>query len=261
MLPWPRRKRRASRTPTPAPDPAPDPGHRIYAVGDVHGRHDLLAALLARIEADAAAHEDGRLPILVFLGDLVDRGDHSREALDLALRAQRRWPRTVVLRGNHEAALLDFLEEPERSAAWLGFGGRQTLASYGVPAPNADAEPPELHAAAEALAAALEAHARLLQETDLMFRSGDVVFAHSGIDPARPLDAQGEGALLWGRSAFLEAGPPEGLRVVHGHWADPEPTVTPARINVDTGAYYTGRLTAVRLDDETALIAVDGLDL
>jgi len=257
MLSWLRPGRRAPEPPTPAP--AAD--HRIYAVGDVHGRHDLLEALLARLEDDAAAHDDARQPILLFVGDLVDRGDHSREVLDLALRARLTWPQTVVLRGNHEAALLDFVEDPERGAAWLGFGGRQTLASYGVPAPGAGAEPPELHAAAEALAAALGAHARFLRETGLMFRSGDVVFAHSGVDPARPLDAQGESALLWGRSAFLEAGPPEGLRVVHGHWDDPEPTLTPARINVDTGAYYTGRLTAVRLDDETALIAVDGLDL
>ena len=257
MLPW-RRKR--GRAPDP-PAPRPDPAHRIYAIGDVHGRHDLLDALLARLLADADGWDDGREPILVFLGDLVDRGDHTREALDLAIGTLLRWPRVVCLSGNHEAALLSFLEAPERNASWLGFGGRQTLASYGVPVPGPRPTGEELRATAAALAAALGQHRRFLAAMGRMFVSGDVVFSHSGLDPEQDLAAQTDAALLWGQSSFLERGPPAGLRAVHGHWDDYAPVVTPARICVDTGAYYTGRLTAVRLDGDTELIAVDGLDL
>ena len=247
--------------PGPPPTPLPDPEHRIYAVGDVHGRHDLLEVLLWRLKQDAAAHTDGRLPVLVFLGDLVDRGDHTREVIDQVMAAWLSWPRTICLRGNHEDALLGFLDKPERGRSWLGFGGVQTLGSYGVPNPPGKAGAEDLRATAAALSRAMGHHARFLRETEMQFRSGDVVLSHSGIDPEVPLDAQSADALLWGRSRQLDLGAPDGLRVVHGHWDAPEPVVTPGRICVDTGAYYTGRLTAVRLDAGTELIAVDALDL
>jgi serine/threonine protein phosphatase 1 len=241
MFEWLRRPQR--RAPDPPPIPRPDPDHRIYAVGDVHGRADLLDVLLARIEADAASFDDDRQPILLFLGDLVDRGEHSRAVLDRVLAAVLTWGHVVCLRGNHEAAMLAFLDDPVAGAAWLNYGGRQTLESYGIPAPPKGAGQ------------------ELLREMPPMFRSGGVVFAHSGIDPARPLEAQDEDTLLWGRSDFLEGAVPEGLRVVHGHWARTEADITPDRVNVDTGAYYSGRLTAVRLDEGTELLSVDGLDL
>lgn len=242
--------------------PEPAPGQRIYAIGDVHGRLDLLEALLPKLRADAKAQTDGRQAILVFLGDLVDRGDHSREVLDLVLAEAWFWAEVVCLRGNHEAALLEFLETPERGAPWLGFGGKQTLASYGVPIPKAiRPDKAELEATAMALSRAMAEHVGFLNRMAPLFRSGDVVLAHAGIDPGVPLEAQTESALLWGRSDFLAAGPPPGLRVVHGHWDNPEPVVTPQRICVDTGAYYSGRLTAVRLDAGTELIRVDVFDL
>ena len=260
MFSWLRRGRRAGAPPVPKPAPE----ERIYAIGDVHGRDDLLGKLLPRLADDAAGREavegDGRTPVLVFLGDLVDRGDHTREALDMARAAARDWARVVYLRGNHEAALLDFLARPETGAPWLGFGGRQTLGSYGVPVPKAQPDPDELRAAAAALARAMGDHVAFLEGMATLYRSGDVVCAHAGIDPARPVEAQSEEATLWGRSDFLQAGPPPGLRVVHGHWADPEPVVGLHRICVDTGAYYSGRLTAVRLDEETALMTVDVFD-
>jgi len=259
MLEWLRRPQR--RSPAPPAIPRPDPDHRIYAVGDVHGRADLLDVLLARIEADAAAFDDDRQPILLFLGDLVDRGDESRAVIDRVLAALLTWGRVVCLRGNHEAAMLAFLDDPVAGASWLGFGGRQTLQSYGIPAPPQNAGPGVLREAGRALAAALDVQARCLRELPSMFRSGAVVFAHSGIDPTRPLAAQDDDALLWGKSDFLEGALPEGLRVVHGHWARTEAEITPARVNVDTGAYYSGRLTAVRLDAGTEVISVDGLDL
>ena len=258
MLEWLRRPK--SRAPEP-PVPRPDPDHRIYAVGDVHGRADLLDILIARIEADAARHHDHRQPILLFLGDLVDRGEQSRAVIDRVLAAVLTWGRVVCLRGNHEAAMLGFLDDPVEGAAWLDYGGRQTLESYGIPAPPPGAGPTVLRAARRQLADTLDVHARFLRESPAMFRSGGVVFAHSGIDPARPLEAQDDTTLLWGRSGFLDGELPEGLRVVHGHWDRTVAEVTRQRVNVDTGAYYSGRLTAVRLDDDTHLMSVDGLDL
>lgn len=259
MLPWRRKRGRTPPKDPPVPQPASD--HRIYAIGDVHGRHDLLDEMLVRLRADADAQTDDRQTILVFLGDLIDRGDHTREVLDLAIGALLTWPQTICLRGNHEAALLSFLANPERGAPWLGFGGRQTLASYGISAPSAHADPAALQEAAQALAETMGSHRNFLEETQRLFRSGDVVLSHAGFDPAQPLEAQSDSALLWGQSPFLESGPPQGLRAVHGHWATPEPAVTPSRISVDTGAYYTGRLTAVRLDRETKLFTVDVFDL
>ncbi|MEM6741331.1 MAG: metallophosphoesterase [Pseudomonadota bacterium] len=260
MFSWLRRKTAGPPEPPPPP-PRPDPAHRIYAVGDVHGRYDLLEVLLWKLKADADAQEDGRDAILVFLGDLIDRGDNTRDVIDAALAAWLTWPQVVCLRGNHEAALLDFLDDPERGASWLGFGGRQTIGSYGVAAPTATAQADELRATAAALAHAMAHHIDFLRQSVELFRSGDVICAHSGIDPQKPLDEQSASALLWGRSQFLELGAPDGLRIVHGHWDNPDPVVTPGRIGIDTGAYYTGRLTAVRLDAETELFMVDALDL
>lgn len=232
----------------------PSAQHRIYAIGDVHGRVDLLARLLPRLTRDAASWDDGRQPVLVFLGDLVDRGDHSREVLELAIAAKQDWTQIIYLRGNHEAALLKFLENPTKGSSWLNFGGKQTLASYGVSMPALNAEPTALDSTAQELATAMNGHLPFLKATRLMFQSGEVVFSHAGIDPDCALYVQTEDALLWGKSSFLERGGPSGLRVVHGHWDNPKPVVRPDRLCLDTGAYYSGTLTAARLDNDTTLI-------
>lgn len=241
--------------------PQPDPDQRIYAIGDVHGRSDLLAHLLALLAQDRDQCEDARRPVLVFLGDLIDRGDHSREALDIARAAARDWPEVVYLRGNHEEALLSFLSDPARGAAWLGYGGKQTLASYGVAVPRMNATTTELTETAQSLRQAMGDHIGFLDDMPLLHRSGDVIFAHAGIDPTRAFAEQTEEALLWGRSEFLQLGAPAGTRVVHGHWDDPTAVVTPSRLGLDTGAYYTGLLTAARLDAQTTLIQANVFDI
>jgi len=251
-----------------APTPAPAPDTRLYAVGDIHGRADLLAALLPRLEADARTRKaDGRRTVLVFLGDYVDRGDHSRAVLDLLAAAGSGWAEPVFLRGNHEAALLDFLTGPETGAEWLAFGGLQTLASYGVPIPaplpagDTPAGAAVLRETAARLGLAMGEHIRFLARTHRLYRSGDVICSHAGIDPARPLEAQDDDALLWGRPDLPSRATPPGLRVVHGHFDGDAAVVTPGRICVDTGAYYSGRLTAVRLDAEETLLWADIADL
>ena len=257
MLGWLTGRRGDRRLPVAAP--APDA--RLYAVGDIHGRHDLLDAMVELIARDCARFEDGRRPVTVFLGDYIDRGDHSREVIDRLVALERTRDDVVFLRGNHEAALLDFLEDPGRGGDWLGYGGLQTLASYGIAPVGRGAGAADLERTAMELGVAMGPHIGFLERTQPIFRSGDVICAHAGIDPDRSPEDQGEGALLWGRSAFLDDGGAPGLRVVHGHWAEDAPVVTARRICVDTGAYYSGRLTAVRLDAGEELLHVDALML
>lgn len=240
----------------PAPPPLPDPADRLYVIGDIHGRIDLLETMFRRIAADFAFRvADGRKPKVVVLGDLVDRGDQSREVVERLKSAVGPGPlgELVVLKGNHEAALLDFVANPEQGSDWLRFGGMQTLASYGVPIPPGTPGARALHGMADKLRAALGDHLAFLQGLPLAYSSGDVLCVHAGIDPDNPASRE-EPVVLWGRARFPETGPVPGLRVVHGHYDAVDPVITDGRICVDTGAYYSGRLTAVRLDAETGII-------
>lgn len=250
--------RGARALPEPTVCAAVAPDERIYAVGDIHGRHDLLIALLRRIAADAAGFDDGRRFRLVFLGDYVDRGDDSRGVLDTLSRL---WdgglPQVDFLLGNHEAALLDFIADPVASRGWLDFGAAQTLASYGVVAPSSGADDSQLLAVRDEFLSRIRGHMGFLRALVPIVRSGDVVFSHAGVCPNRPLEDQAVSDLVWGHPAFLGDQPAPGLRIVHGHWDDFEPVSRPGRICVDTGAYYSGRLTAVRLDAEETYISVD----
>lgn len=243
-----------------APEPHVAAGDRIYAVGDIHGRADLLAAMLEKIHADIVRTRDERLPRIVFLGDYIDRGDQSRETLEMltALGQDFAGAKLTFLRGNHEAALLAFLADPTPTADWLRHGGLQTLASYGITPPKFPAS--DVGQIRDALAEALGGQRAFLEETRLFMSSGKVVFCHAGLDPDRPLKAQSERTLLWGCPGFLAAGGIKGIRVVHGHYAASQAVVTPLRICVDTGAYFSGRLTAVRLDQGTELLSVTAFE-
>ena len=241
-----------------------DPSHRIYAIGDVHGRVDLINRMLQMVARDIAAQTDDRKPMIVFLGDYIDRGDNSKDVLDVLIGVKDDLPSDSLhyLMGNHEAAILSFLQDPANKAEWLRFGGLQTLLSYGVSPPKSNPEAADLVAVADSLRAAMgQQHINFLASLEGKFRSGDVLFVHAGIDPYVDLVVQSDEATLWGRSDFIEVGGVEGLRVIHGHYDNLEPIVTPRRICVDTGAYYSGRLTAVRLDDEESLIVADVLDI
>jgi len=223
-------------------------GGLIYAIGDVHGRLDLLQLLLDRVDADAA----GRPCRLVFCGDYVDRGPASADVLEWLVGLTRiLGPRVTLLKGNHEQALLRFLDDPSIGALWIErFGGAETLLSYGVPAPDAGA-PGELAAARDELLANMPAgHLRLLQGLQLAFVHHDYLFTHAGLSPEARLSEQTEDDLLWGPDGFLEAKGPFEKFVVHGHtWRGDEPELLGHRIGLDTGAYATGVLTAVRIED------------
>lgn len=237
-------------------------GERVYAIGDIHGRIDLLVGLLDKIGDDIAKHHDNRVTRFVFLGDYVDRGDHSCEVIEALMQVEQELGAgAVFLRGNHEAALMRFIDDQVSNSEWLSFGGTQTLGSYRIAPPVGEVSTTELLRIRAELREAMGVQCDFLARTRMMYQSGDVVFAHAGIDPALPLDAQEERALLWGDPDLRRSTGVEGLRIVHGHFDSREAVVRPERICVDTGAYYSGQLTAVRLDTETTLISIDVFDL
>lgn len=222
----------------------------IYAIGDVHGRHDLLERLLERVLGDAAGFDE--VPLLVFMGDYIDRGDGSRQTIDLLIRLSRlRGVETVFLMGNHERMLLDFLGKPIRGEAWLRFGGRETLLSYGVQLSGQLRDKATALRVRDDLAEALGPHLEFVEALRLCHREGNLFFAHAGADPRTPLSEQAVQALLWGCPAFDQMPRQDGAWVVHGHTIVDQPSASRGRIAVDTGAYFSGRLTAARLHGGT----------
>lgn len=221
----------------------------IYAVGDVHGRVDLLANLLRQIEADAAQRSCTK-KTLVFLGDYVDRGPDSRGVVELLLHGLPEGFAAHFLKGNHESLLLDFLADARRLEHWRINGGEATMASYGVDIDrlNQTAARPEVWR--DSFAAALpQDHLDFFRRLSLQLPAGDYLFVHAGVRPGVPLDAQNETDLIWIRDEFLDAAEPFGKVVVHGHTPEQTPVVRPNRIGIDTGAVFSGRLTALRLQD------------
>lgn len=232
-------------TTTPEVPRVPD-GERVYAVGDVHGCLGLLDLLLAAIAADNAVRNPARTT-LVMVGDLIDRGPHSRGVVDRMLGSADDFEAVVMLRGNHEQFLLDALVQPHSVwDGWLSHGGRQTLASYGIPERLAMTDPARL---AEALRREIPArHLDLFEAMPLFWRCGDYFFAHAGVRPQVSLDHQSARDLLMIRSEFLESEADHGAVVVHGHSIREQVEVRSNRIGLDTGAYHTGILSAVRLE-------------
>lgn len=229
---------------------------RIYAIGDIHGQLDLLVDLLGRICSDGESRRDHRKTQIVFLGDYIDRGEDSKGVLEVMTRlAEMRSPNIIFLRGNHEAAMARFLADPSKGADWLGFGGQQTLASFGIMAPRPRLGRTDLFRARDELAARLPRYEPFFDSLVNSFRSGDVFFCHAGIDPEHGLDAQPGRALHWGHPSSRDETPLPGKRIVHGHYDSATPVSTRGRICVDTGAYYSNCLTAVRLDAGEAFLS------
>jgi serine/threonine protein phosphatase 1 len=223
-------------------------GRRIYAIGDIHGRADLLDQLLGRIDEDRQGGGYSGRAALVLLGDYIDRGPQSRDVVDRVLRLKGEGYELHCLKGNHEQALLDFLEWPETGQAWLEFGGRQTFYSYGVQPPPSMAKPAELKRGAEALAGALpEDHVKFFRSLSMHIRLGDYLFVHAGLRPGKTLDAQAPSDLMEIREPFLSSRHRWPFVVVHGHTPVEQVHRDVRRIALDTGAYATGRLSAVRL--------------
>lgn len=253
--------RRSSKTSDPGLPQVPS-GTRVYAVGDVHGRSDLLDVLLAEILADAAtAQGRGLRPIVVFLGDYVDRGPDSSGVVDRLCHLPAGDIQWHFLEGNHESAMQAFLSKPEANGAWIDCGGLETLASYGVALPPGRRGRITRTGVAVSLATALPtAHQQFLDHLDLFVELGDYIFVHAGLRPGIPVEAQSRQDLLWIREPFLSAPPPRGKRVVHGHSITAQPEILPARIGIDTGAYASGRLTCLVLEEANISMFATSVD-
>jgi serine/threonine protein phosphatase 1 len=225
------------------------PQRRVYAIGDIHGRLDLLRRLHEQIARDIAAASPQR-PVVVYLGDYIDRGPDSRGVIDL-LREPSLPAEPVHLLGNHEAMLLEFLDQPESGLKWLYNGGAATLLSYGVELASEAYRGEQLTALQAKLRRALPGpHAAFLQGLARWHREGDYLFVHAGIRPGVPLAAQDDDDLIWIREDFLASGADHGAVVVHGHTIESKVQVKRNRIGIDTGAYATGTLTCLVLDGD-----------
>ena len=222
-------------------------GYRAYAVGDVHGRLDLLEELLEMIAADDAARAPAST-LLVFLGDLIDRGPNSAEVVERVRSLAAEGTRTVFLLGNHEEVLLRLLRgETSLLTGWLKFGGSECARSYGLDPRKLARQAPDKALAAIAEAVPQE-HADFLASFADTFRFGDYLFVHAGIRPGVDLALQRQADLRWIRAPFLEDERDHGAVVVHGHTICASVEERPNRIGIDTGAYRSGVLTALAVE-------------
>jgi len=227
-------------------DPSLPEGRRLYCIGDIHGRLDLLEELQEMIRADADGFEGSKG--VVFLGDYIDRGAQSKQVLDLLIDHPMDGFDVVHLLGNHEQAMLDFLAHPQSAAAWLRFGGQVTLMSYGVGIGRVQVFQ-HLPVLRDELEEKLpRSHLEFLAACKLVHTEGSYCFAHAGIRPGVSVDEQVAEDLLWIRDEFTGSGADHGCIVVHGHSISEEVEMLPNRIGIDTGAFYSGLLTALVLE-------------
>lgn len=245
LLQWGRQKDSKNKTPT---TPKVPNGTRLYVIGDIHGRYDLLTDVHEKIANDAGEDAEN---IEIYLGDYIDRGPESAAVIDLLARSKTANTTRIFLKGNHEETLLNFLSDPLVLSGWRQYGGLETLHSYGVNAANARDENGFEQVRQQFAASFPQAHLTFFQSLRPYTEIGDYFFVHAGIKPGVPLHLQTEHDLLWIRDEFLHSRADHGKMIVHGHTPVDGPEVWPNRINVDTGAYLTNRLTCLVLEGET----------
>lgn len=229
-----------------------EPDQPFAAIGDVHGRQDLLSALVGKLEQEAPGQP------LLLVGDFVDRGPESAEVLSYVKALHDSRAQTIVLKGNHEQMLLDFIDDPAgRGLRWIDFGGRETMLSFGVEAPGPK---PDLEDITEA---ALELETKMgkelvawIRDLPTRWRTGNVICVHAALDPARKPEDQSDRSVLWGHADFFTKTRQDGLWVLHGHTIFAEAHAHSGRIASDTGAYQTGKLTAALVGQGSAERAV-----
>ncbi len=224
------------------------PGTRLYAIGDIHGRADLLRRIHRLIYEDACHAQAGR-KVVVYLGDYIDRGPDSRGVIDLLIHDPIPGCESVHLKGNHDDCLTRFLVDPKIARLWLSHGGDATLRSYGVAPPCFPWDFRDIRRAQQALRRALPAeHMAFFRGLRSAYTEGDYLFVHAGIRPGVPLALQTERDMLWIGEKFLDSHRDHGKIVVHGHSITAGPDVRQNRIGVDSGAYATGKLTCLILE-------------
>lgn len=217
----------------------------IYAIGDVHGRADLLDRLLTKIDQDRA----GEPAEIILLGDYVDRGPSSRNVIEMLVSQPSDTAlKRTCLRGNHEQTLLTFLTDHTIGPDWGKYGGIETLASYGVSPPRKRTRAEDWIACQQALRDAIPAeHIAFLENLPVQADREPYLFVHAGIDPDKALADQSSKTMMWIREPFLSFNGRLERFVVHGHSANKKPTRKRYRLGIDTGAYITNTLTALRI--------------
>jgi serine/threonine protein phosphatase 1 len=226
------------------------PNTRIYCIGDIHGRDDLLLQLHEKI-LDHANQYTGTKTI-IYLGDYIDRGEHSNRVIELLISKPLPGFQHIYLRGNHEQTLLDFLIEAEVGRSWFNYGGLQTLVSYGVRYSKLPTSKQDLQDLQDDLRERIPAeHINFMENTRLFHVAGSYYFVHAGVSPRIALDQQSPDEQLWIRDAFIQHTRPYEKIIVHGHTITDEPDFQPNRIGLDTGAYLSGKLSCLVLENET----------
>lgn len=222
-------------------------GDAIYAIGDIHGRYDLLKQMMETIERHAAAYRRGQDYHIIVLGDMIDRGPDSARVIR-SLRSLSGQKKATVLLGNHEDAMLRTIDgEPGMLTRWMRFGGDATLQSFGITPPRDEDDYPRVMQ--QMRSDIPENYVNWLRRRPISVRSGDYLFCHAGIRPGVEIARQKTDDMLWIRDEFLESDEAHGVVVVHGHSISPDVELRHNRIGVDTGAYRTGILTAAFLSD------------
>lgn len=221
----------------------------IYVIGDVHGCVDLLLAAEQRIMSDL--QDEALLPFVVMLGDYVDRGPYSAAVLDHLTAPSPQEFERILICGNHDAAFLAFISDPENNLGWIEYGGRQTLISYGIePDKFIDRGRHGIKELRELMSVVIpDAHKKLLASLPVYLQIGSLLLVHAGVRPGTPLDQQSDDDLMWIREPFLERGPEIPLFVVHGHTPAKQVQFGPRRIGIDTAALTTGHLTVLKIKD------------
>jgi serine/threonine protein phosphatase 1 len=223
---------------------------RVYAVGDIHGRADLVERMHEIIISDAAEHSDNK-NFIIYLGDYLDRGPYVRETIDLLLTAQSPGFECVYLMGNHEQIFLNFLGEPSILSMWLGVGGGSTLMSYGLKPPGSGFSAEKAHKVRDELREKIPAeHIGFIKNLRQSFLAGDYLFVHAGIRPAVPIEDQTPEDLYWIRDEFLNSDADHGQMVIHGHTISEDIQHFSNRIGIDTGAYASGVLSCAVLEED-----------
>jgi serine/threonine protein phosphatase 1 len=225
----------------------------VYVVGDIHGCLDLYQKLETQIMAEAA----GARVLIVLVGDLVDRGPDSAGVIRHLMAPPPEGAERLVLMGNHEQMMLEFFKAPRAHIRWLDYGGRTTLASYGIDEAQMGLFTlPEGELADKMRALLPPEHLAWIRSLPGAVRLGPRYFvSHSGLNPDKPLSEQSARDLMWSRN--IKGMPPEGVTVIHGHTPIETVDLTGPFIDIDTGVYATGRLSAVRLTPGEAPVLLE----